>query len=333
MNVYVFVNSVPEIGPRQTTAMLIAALVRSGHRVHVADVESISIQASGDCKTVFAKTVIAKSKRVSAAAFSSHDVAHFAAVAKDFSPVEIQPGDSIFIRTNPGRDKVRANQHAAFLAICRVAESLGIRVINSAKHLQFFASKASLLQLDSRYIPASLLSSCVETIAAFARRFEDGCVLKPTSGSRGEGVIRLDSEAPELEVKIAQSLAGGDVICQEFVPQKVPGDKRVVVLNGKILILEGHPAGIERRPAANDFRANLHAGGTAHPLTLSKAEEKAANFAAQILQQSGILLAGVDLIGGRIIELNVFSTGGLFDAERFTQQHFTNAIVSALFET
>lgn len=329
MNVFVFVNCVSEIGSRQTTALLIAAVVRAGHNVHVADVGSLSLTVSGSCKTV-----VTKALRVAADVLTSDAVAEFVSGETAASSIEVNPGDSILIRTNPGRDKKRATQHAAFLDICRVAETLGVKVINSPGYLEFFASKASLLQIDPVYIPASLLSSCVDKIAAFIRDrpSENGCVLKPTSGSRGEGVIRLNG-AVDLEAKIAEALTGGAVIVQEFVSQDVPGDKRVVVFDGKILKLGGHPAGIERRPATNDFRANLHAGGTAYPLTLSPSEEEAATVAAGILNDKGIRLAGVDLIGARIIEFNVFSTGGLFDCERFTQQSFVDAIVSELFKT
>ena len=89
-------------------------------------------------------------------------------------------------------------------------------------------------------------------------------------------------------------------------------------------------AGIERRPAVDDFRANLHAGGSAHELTLSKRARSAAEYAARLLADHGIWLAGVDLIGDRIIEFNVFSTGGLYDSIQFSGVRFDDAIVEHL---
>ena len=123
------------------------------------------------------------------------------------------------------------------------------------------------------------------------------------------------------------------MVAQHFIAADHPGDRRVVVLDGKILEANGHIAGIERRPAENDFRGNLHAGGTAHPFTLTPTERAAAEHAAMLLRASGIRLAGVDLIGDQIIELNVFSTGGLYDANRFANIDFTEMIVQRLVDS
>src|SRR5690606_8582698 len=89
-------------------------------------------------------------------------------------------------------------------------------------------------------------------------------------------------------------------------------------------------AAIARRPGPDDFRSNLHQGGAAHPAALTPSLERIAGALGPRLRQDGLWLTGVDVIGELVVELNVFSTGGLRDAERFTGRDFSSAIVSAL---
>jgi glutathione synthase len=100
------------------------------------------------------------------------------------------------------------------------------------------------------------------------------------------------------------------------------------MLDGEPLMKEGHLAAIRRVPAQGDFRSNLHAGGSPEPAELSAEQRRTLSSAGPLLRQEGIRLAGVDLIGTRIIELNVYSTGGLRDAERFSDQDFCDAILA-----
>ena len=78
------------------------------------------------------------------------------------------------------------------------------------------------------------------------------------------------------------------------------------------------------------MQINLHTGGTAHRDTLDDSARTTAEYAAKLLNDHGIWLAGVDLIGDKIIEFNVFSTGGLSSAEQFAGLNFSDAIVGEL---
>jgi glutathione synthase len=198
--------------------------------------------------------------------------------------------------------------------------------LNDPTHLKYFSSKASLAAVDSEFCPPLVVSNRSDLIADFVRRSETTCVIKPVIGSRGQNIIRVRYDDEGLESLIESKFNSGGIVAQHFVNADPVGDKRVVVLCGEVLEVEGHLAGIERRPAQGDFRANLHAGGTAHPLTLSKSARSAAEYAASLLFEHGILLAGVDLIEDKIIEFNVYSTGGLFDAESYSGVSFSDAI-------
>lgn len=141
MRVFVFVNRVQEIGGRQTTALLIAALHRLRHEVLLANVDDLSVFTSSEYRpeaqandsaanqSFLAKTIRLK---IPTAMFTSQHVEDFVHTAEEakFETTKIQPDDVILIRTNPGRDLERSAKHAAFLEICQLANASGVRVIN-----------------------------------------------------------------------------------------------------------------------------------------------------------------------------------------------------------
>ena len=181
--------------------------------------------------------------------------------------------------------------------------------------------------LDPKYRPEMIVTGDLQHVVDFVREAPVDCVVKPLLGSRGHNVLRFSNDHADLSTLLTKTFAGQHVVAQHFVAADHPGDRRVVVLDGKILESAGGIAGIERHPTAGDFRGNLHAGGLAHPLFLNEVQRDAANHAARLLLNYGIRLAGVDMVGDKIIEFNVFSTGGLYDGNHFANTDFTETIV------
>ena len=326
MRIFVVVNRVDEIGFRQTTTLLIATLVREGHEVWLLDVDALSIEASEGSTSVSAQACRAPPS----ADCRSEQVESFVQSEPVISRQKVQRGDLILIRTNPGRDNARTQIHESFLHLCITAKSQGIRVVNSPEHLRYFASKSSLLMVEPRYRPAMVVTGDHQQAIEFVMNSPSDCVVKPLFGSRGENVIRVSKSSTNLEEKINATFGSTTLVVQRFVEADHPGDRRVIVFGGELLQWNGHIAGIERHPADSDFRANLHAGGSAHQLRLSKEALAAAQHAASLLHEQGIWLAGVDLIGDKIIEFNVFSTGGLFDSIKLSSIPFDELIVRKL---
>jgi glutathione synthase len=334
MRVIVAVNKIQELSFRQTTALLTAALVRKGCDVWLASIDAFSMLAhscaGSSAESTEPAQIQVRAFGVPPDCITSESLEFAAQPATQLQSLTLGAEDLILIRTNPGRDLARWPLHNAFLDICRVAEENSVRVVNSPSGLTLFANKSSLAILDAKYRPTTLVSSELEQICGFIRDAPGECVIKPLLGSRGKNVIRVSNSAADLEHQIRAMLGHVALMAQYFVSADHPGDRRIVTVGGKILEANGHVAGIERRPAANDFRANLHAGGTAHPLTLDEKARAAAEHAAELMAKHGIWLAGVDLIGDQIIELNVFSTGGLYDAKRFFGIDFADVLISRL---
>ncbi len=119
-------------------------------------------------------------------------------------------------------------------------------------------------------------------------------------------------------------------MAQACMPGAESGDTRVVVFQGKVLEINGHAAAIRRVPAPGDFRSNLHTGGKAQPAVVTDEMRKVIATIESKLMVDGLSLTGLDFIGSQLVEINVFSTGGLWNAEQFSGQNFADYIIQNL---
>lgn len=343
MRVLCLVNDAAEIVATQTTAMLLHAAARRGHEVWATGVSDLSLEPDD--------RILARARRARRApAPAPAPTAVSMPTAKDDpgraalalrawveslcaappEPLDTAGLDLLLMRTNPGRDAARARLHEAALGFARLLEARGLRVANAPEGLARAASKLYLAQLPRETRPAARVSSDPGALAARVRDGERPRVLKPLAGSRGRGVFRVDGADPNLGA-MAELLADGDyAMAQDLVEAEEPGDLRLLLLDGRPLTRDGRLAAIRRLPADGAFRANLHAGGRAAPAELTPGLRRLAGLVGPRLRADGIRLAGLDVVGTRIIELNVFSPGGLRDAERFTGLDFSAAVMEAL---
>lgn len=316
------VNDAHAIQPSQTTAMLIAAAARH-HTVWVSGVDSLSCRSEGPC---------AYAKRLSATAADSLAALMGAIATLPSEPVPLTSDaiDVLFMRTNPARDIARSAAHQSALAIARLAEDKGVKVINRPDGLIRAATKLYLLELPAFVRPLTLVSQNRAEIVAFIENLQMPTVLKPLQGTRGNDVFFVSSAADKNLNQIIDVISRqGLVMVQACIPGAEAGDTRVVVMNGEILEIDGKPAAICRVPKKGDFRSNIHAGGTAEPGVITDDMRQTVAAIGDKLVSDGLFLVGLDFIGSQLLELNVFSTGGLRDAERFTNQAFAEYIIGA----
>ena len=95
------------------------------------------------------------------------------------------------------------------------------------------------------------------------------------------------------------------IMAQRYIPEIVHGDKRVLVINGKPL-----PYALARIPQNGETRGNLAAGGKGVAQDMSARDMEIAETLAPELMRRGIVLAGLDIIGDGLTEVNVTSPTG-----------------------
>jgi glutathione synthase len=186
-------------------------------------------------------------------------------------------------------------------------------ILNNPRGVRNIPEKLSTLAFPD-LIAGTFVGRHVRAIVEFSRAF-DQVVLKPAFLAGGDGVIKLRSSDSDFEHRIRDFLKGAGkepIIVQEYLPAVMQGDKRVFVLDGQ-------PVGVVRRmPRGGDFRANLHAGGEAVAGEADDRDREICVAVAPLLEREGILFAGLDVIDGRLTEINVTSPTLVRELERFS---------------
>lgn len=315
------INDFGSLGPRQTTAMLGHALLTLGCSLHVCGVADVGMDEHGH--------VVAWSRQASAAPDPAAMVAGLASAPA--SEVRLEQLDAVLCRTNPARDD-RAGLQAGALQLLQLAHDRGLVVLNDPFGLARAASKAYLGLFPEFTRPRTITSGDRETLRRFVLELPGPAVLKPALGTRGLGVFRADRAERNLNQILDLLLERGMVIAQQYVPQADAGDTRVLVVEGRVLRVDGQPAAIQRIPGRDDFRSNIHAGGHAAPGSVTAQMQRVVDAVGPRLVADGQFLVGLDFIGDVLCEANVFSPGGLFDLERFTKLPFTRRLALAILE-
>jgi glutathione synthase len=160
--------------------------------------------------------------------------------------------------------------------------------------------------------PPTLVSGDLEALTDFHRRHGD-VVLKPLHGAAGAGVVRLKADDPNLEALV--ELFGGinrdPLVMQAFLPAVAQGDKRIILVDGEVV------GAINRVPGVGAVRSNLRVGGRAEPAELTARDLEICAAVGPELKARGLLFVGLDVIGGRLTEINVTSPTGAVQLKRF----------------
>jgi glutathione synthase len=182
------------------------------------------------------------------------------------------------------------------------AERQGAKVFNSPRALRDHNEKFSIAEF-SRWTVPSLVARSMGEIQAFIDEHKT-TVLKRLDGMGGMGifVVRHDDPNRNSIVETVCDLGARSVMAQRYIPEIRDGDKRVLLIDGKIV-----PHCLARIPKAGESRGNLAAGarGVAQPVT-ARHREIAAEI-GPILAKRGLLLVGLDVIGDWLTEVNVTS--------------------------
>lgn len=236
--------------------------------------------------------------------------------------------DVVFMRANPPLDPLVLN----FLDTVKH----DVFIVNAVKGLREANNKiytAAYNDPDIDFIPATYVSKDVAYLKQIIEESEsEKMIMKPLNGYGGKGVIIIEKSASTnikslLDFYVNNTGANGEsqyVILQEYIPEAKDGDVRVFMLHGK-------PIGALRRvPSGEDIRSNITAGGSIRKYKLSKEEKALCLKVGEKLVRDGLFFAGLDLIGGKLIEVNVMSPGALTEYNRLNKAKLQVKIIDYL---
>ena len=206
--------------------------------------------------------------------------------------------DAVLMRKDPPFD----SEYFYATHLLEQAEREGARVFNKPRALRDHPEKLAIMEFP-QFIGPTLVTRDPQDIQRFHAEHQD-IILKPLDGMGGMGIFRVGPDGLNLG-SITETLnrhGAQSVMVQKFLPEITEGDKRVLVIGGKPV-----PFCLARIPQGSEVRGNLAAGGKGVARPLSARDWEIAEAPGPVLHSRGLLLAGVDVIGDCVTEINVTS--------------------------
>lgn len=235
---------------------------------------------------------------------------HWFQLAESFQAA-LNSFDAVIMRTDPPFNM----QYLYATQLLTLAEKQGAKVFNSGQAMRDFNEKLAILNFP-QFITPTLVSTRSHDIRQFLSEHND-IIVKPLDGMGGMGIFRLRDNDPNIG-SILETLMQQEtrtIMAQRYIPEITQGDKRVLIIGGKVI-----PYALARIPKQGETRGNLAAGGRGVAQELSDRDLEIAQTLAPQLAQRGILLAGLDIIGNYLTEINVTSPTGFQEITK--QKHF-----------
>ena len=206
--------------------------------------------------------------------------------------------DAVLMRKDPPFDA----EYIYSTHLLEQAEREGARVFNKPAALRDHPEKLAIMEFAGFSGPTLVTRSAAD-IKRFHADHRD-IILKPLDGMGGMGIFRVKEDGLNLGSIIETLNKNGaqSVMVQKFLPEIAKGDKRVLVIGGKPV-----PFVLARIPQGGEVRGNLAAGGLGVAQPLSARDREIAEAIGPVLAARGLLLAGIDVIGGSVTEINVTS--------------------------
>ena len=246
--------------------------------------------------------------------------------------IDMTEVDVLMLRNDPSIDA----QHAPWamdsgILFGREAARRGVIVLNDPDSLGKAINKLYFQSFPVEARAETLITKHASDIKAFAKEHRGNIILKPLQGSGGSGVFKVD---PENRANLNQMIEAigrdGYIIAQAYVAAAKKGDIRLFLMNGAPLQYEGKYAALRRVAAKDDIRSNIHAGATAEAVEIGKTELEVAEMIRPKLVADGMFLVGVDIVGDKILEVNVFSPGNLESCSALAGVDFSVPILDAV---
>jgi glutathione synthase len=240
--------------------------------------------------------------------------------------------DVLLLRSDPSDDTgMRAWAQSAGIIFGRMAMRRGVIVLNDPNGLAKATNKMYFQYFPEEVRPRTLITRDRDEVKKFATDEGGNIVLKPLQGSGGQSVFLVkQDDLSNLNQMIDAVSRDGYVIAQEYLPRAHEGDVRLFMMNGLPLRHRGKYAAFRRVRTGSDMRSNIHAGGKLRQAEVDAGMLHLAEMVRPKLVQDGMFLVGLDIVGDKLMEINVFSPGGLGSAQKFEGVNFNHAVIEAL---
>ncbi len=277
--------------------------------------------------------VHAHARRVKNGSFDDQK-SYYGAICSDEAVKEritVDDLDILMLRNDPAQD-VQSSwaQHAA-IVFGRTAMRHGVIVLNDPDGLSKAINKMYFQHFPKEVRVEKVITRSFSEIERFYEKHDRRIVLKPLMGSAGRGVFFVQpSDAANMHQMADAVFRDGYAIAEEYISEAAGGDTRLFLMNGVPLEENGIYCAFKRVPQGEDMRSNIHAGAIAEPAEVTPQMLRLAEIVRPKLVQDGMFLVGLDIVADKLLEVNVFSPGGLHHAKIFKDADFPKRVIEAL---
>ncbi|MGI9298112.1 MAG: glutathione synthase [Gammaproteobacteria bacterium] len=301
---WLFVVDPPErLNPRKdSTVALMRAAARAGEEVFAAEIGGLGMDGGG--------------ATIAARRLNLHESDSAWMTASDAGQYRGEDFDAVWMRAEPPVD-------ARFATATLILDAISRPVFNAPRALREWNEKLAIFRFP-QLIPPTVVSAEFSVLRTF-HSAHGGAVCKPLDGMGGRGVYVSPADDKNLRAVLEMiGGAGGWVMAQRYLPEARAGDARVFVIDGA-------PADwmLVRTPRADDHRGNMAAGGEARARPTDSAVRAIAAATGPTLAAAGILFAGLDVIGGRLTEINITCPTGLREVRDQTGDDLAETVLAA----
>ncbi|MEW4487559.1 glutathione synthetase [Thalassoglobus sp. JC818] len=240
--------------------------------------------------------------------------------------------DVLLLRNDPSDDAIdRSWAQTSGILFGQLAAMRGVIVLNDPYGLANALNKTYFQHFPEQVRPKTCISRDIHDIKEFISNQNDKVVIKPLQGSGGQSVFLIgEDEKANLNQMIEAVIRDGYCIAQEYLPGAVDGDVRLFVLNGRPLKKDGKYAAFRRCNDTGDARSNMHSGGKGVECEVTDKMLELVEMVRPKLVRDGMFLCGLDIVDDKLMEINVFSPGGLGSSQELTGVDFTDVIIRDL---
>lgn len=237
--------------------------------------------------------------------------------------------DVVFIRHNPLREPA-STPPSPVLDICWRLRLDGTFVINDPEGVFRAWGRLYLADLPPDTHARTLVSRSPEQLKAFVRTLPGGAVLKPLAHAGHEKVFRVRrGQSKNLNAMIGAITSNGYALAQEYIEEAEAGEKRILLLGGEPLCIDGQVAIYRRLPGLAES-ARRRPSPKRRRCTFGPTEEHICDLLRPKLLADGLYFVSVDLAGGKILELGAFAPGGLHSLREIYRMDAASAIIRDL---
>jgi len=326
MKIGFVVNEVKTEHPRYTTTRIAQAARELGHEAWAIGVGDFEVDQNDK---VWAHARMTKGKT-----FKDGEAYMSALLGKTGinERVNVAELDILMLRNDPADDAETPWKQTAGINFGELAMRHGVIVLNDPRTLSNALNKMYFQHFSPEVRPRTIISRDIEEIKKFIKDEGGRAILKPLQGSGGSGVFLVQPEEKANLNQMVEAISrDGYVIAQEYLPAAKNGDTRLFLVNGEPLVVDGHYAAFRRVSKSGDARSNLTSGGK---IAKAKVDDKMLRLAEMVkpkLVADGMFMVGLDIVGDKLMEINVLSPGGLGSAQDLADgTNFSRAIVELL---